>query len=66
LALALDESNVNDEIFSFDDFSFVIDKDTLAKTGPLSIDFNISGFSVNSDIFKPTENNCGHGCECHD
>jgi hypothetical protein len=50
LALALDESNVNDEIFPVDNFFFVIDKDILAKSSPpLNIDFNISGFSVKSD-----------------
>nr|WP_320013978.1 IscA/HesB family protein [uncultured Desulfobacter sp.] len=53
LAMALDEKKETDDVFTFDDVEYIIDKDLLEKAGPVDIDFAGTGFRLESGL-KPT------------
>lgn len=50
LALALDEARDSDQLYSIEDFDYVVDKEFLKKAAPIKIDFNHVGFSISSNV----------------
>ncbi len=53
LAMALDEKQETDAVFTFDDVEYIMDKDLLEKASPVDIDFAGTGFRLESGL-KPT------------
>ena len=53
LAMALDEKKETDAVFTFDDVEYIIENDLLEKTGNVDIDFEGTGFRLDSNL-KPT------------
>lgn len=52
LAMALDEKKHTDTVFTFDEVEYIIDKDLLEKAGPVNVDFEGTGFRLESSL-KP-------------
>jgi len=74
LAIALDEKKPNDEEYSFDQLTVLVEKALLTQCGSITIDYidagNRSGFSVQSATPLPggggcSSGSCGSGgCSC--
>lgn len=56
LAMALDESKDTDEIFTVDNFEYIVDKQFLEQAKPIKVDFMQTGFKIDSSI------DLGPGC----
>ncbi|WP_321493407.1 IscA/HesB family protein [uncultured Desulfobacter sp.] len=52
LAMALDEKQETDAVFTFDNVEYIMNKDLLEKASPVDIDFVGSGFHLESNL-KP-------------
>lgn len=65
LAMALDEKKESDAVFSFDDVEYIMDKALLEKASPVDVDFEGTGFRLESSI-KPPDGctGCGSGSCC--
>lgn len=48
--MVMDEERPNDENFKIGDFTFLVDKDFLARVKPISVDFKNVGFSIAANI----------------
>ncbi len=48
--MVMDKERPNDETYNIDRFTFLIDKDFMAKAKPIKIDFNNVGFSISANI----------------
>lgn len=63
--MALDEPNVNDEVITYKDITYLIEKDLYNQVKPINIDFVESamgsGFSIISKLSMG--NSCG-SCSC--
>ena len=58
ISMAIDnEKKVNDRVFEFGEFKYLVDKDFMAKATPIKIDFNGFGFMISSGI--PQGGACG-------
>ncbi len=75
LALALDEAKPEDEVYTNQEITFLVEKNILRQCGEISIDFvdagPRSGFSISSTIPLPgsgggcSSGSCGsQGCGC--
>ncbi len=60
--LALDEPGDNDQTTDIDGFSFVVDKELMAKAAPIHIDLTYAGFSVTSSMAMGQSGGCGSSC----
>ncbi len=58
--MALDESKDSDEIFEIGNQPYVIDKELLAESAPVIVDFNEMGYKIDTNMVMP-ESECG-GC----
>lgn len=56
--MALDESKDGDEVFEIGGFSYVIEKELLAKATPVTVDFTEMGFRVDAAL-DLGESGCG-------
>lgn len=65
IAMALDQINDTDEVFDFDGFQIVVEKDFLAQAQPLKIDFSGYGFSIDSPLDLPEPSGCSSCSGCH-
>nr|WP_320193918.1 IscA/HesB family protein [uncultured Desulfobacter sp.] len=65
LAMALDEKKETDAVFTFDGVEYIMDKDLLEKASPVDVDFEVTGFRIESSM-KPPEGctGCGGGTCC--
>jgi iron-sulfur cluster assembly protein len=63
LGMALDEPNENDEVFTQDEFTFIIEKKLLEQAQPVNVDYISNamgeGFIINSNLGSDAD--CG-GC----
>ena len=50
MALVLDEPNDMDEIFEFNGYKFIANKDLLSQTQPVTVDFKGVGFQIDSNL----------------
>lgn len=50
MAMALDETRNTDEVFDFNGYSYVVDKEFLEKAKPIKVDFLSTGFFISSSI----------------
>jgi Fe-S cluster assembly iron-binding protein IscA len=61
--MALDEPNENDEVFTQDEFTFIIEKKLLEQAQPVNVDYISNamgeGFIINSNLGSDAD--CG-GC----
>jgi len=55
LNLALDEQRENDEVFVFDNYTFLIDKNLLQSVAPVEIDGTPWGFKITSSLSSSNE-----------
>jgi len=61
--MALDEPRDTDHVFEIDGFAYVVDKDLLEKAKPITVDFKVFGFQINSSlVFEPTESSACNAC----
>jgi len=58
--MALDESKEGDEVYDFDGYQYVIEKDLLSKSAPVKVDFTEIGFKIDTNM-DMGESSCG-GC----
>ena len=59
MAIALDEPRENDQTFEIDGFTYIIDKELLEKAQPVTVDFKIFGFQIDSQlVLEPAEGGC--------
>jgi iron-sulfur cluster assembly protein len=66
LGMALDEPNVNDEVITTNNITYLIDKALYNEVKPITIDFIDSamgsGFSITSNLSKESSGSCGSSC----
>ncbi len=48
--MVMDKERPNDETYNIDRFTFLVDKDFMAKVKPIKIDFQNVGFSISANI----------------
>ncbi|WP_028325530.1 hypothetical protein [Desulfatirhabdium butyrativorans] len=48
--MALDEPRDNDATYEIDGFTYLVDKDFMAKAQPIKIDYMVSGFKLDCGI----------------
>lgn len=68
LAMALDEPTAQDETFTIEEFTFLVEKGLMAQAKPIKVDFLINGFKLDSSMdFGPAMgcSSCGSGGSCH-
>ena len=62
--MTLDESKESDKVFDRDGVSFVVDKELLQETQPITVDYVTTpsgdGFTITSGLTQP--DGCGGGC----
>ena len=64
-AMALDEKKETDAVFTFDGVEYIMDKDLMEKASPVDIDFEGTGFHLQSTLEPPAGcKGCGSGT-CH-
>jgi iron-sulfur cluster assembly protein len=65
LALVLDEPNDMDEVFEFNGYKFIANKDLLAQAQPVTVDFKGVGFQITSNLEMADGcTSCGTGGTC--
>nr|WP_320013554.1 IscA/HesB family protein [uncultured Desulfobacter sp.] len=65
LAMALDEKKETDAVFTFDGVEYIMDKDLMEKASPVDVDFEGTGFRLQSTLKPPAGcKGCGSGT-CH-
>ena len=50
LSMALDEPKDADNVYTVDNFQYIVDKDFMEKVKPIKIDFTTFGFKVSSEV----------------
>ncbi len=50
MAMALDETRDTDEVYDFNGYSYIVDKEFLEKAQPIKVDFLSTGFFISSSI----------------
>ena len=50
MALVLDEPNDMDDVFEFNGFKFIANKDLLSQARPVKVDFSGVGFQISSSL----------------
>ena len=56
--MALDEPKDTDNIYTLNDFQYIVNKDFMEKVKPIEVDFTPFGFKISSGV------NVGAGAEC--
>lgn len=65
IALALDETKPNDEIFEFAGIQYIVDKHFLSQAQPIEIDFATNGFKIASAMQLSSGcSGCGTSSNC--
>ena len=63
--MALDEPNVNDDVYEVDGFKYVVNKEFMDKVSPIKIDFALYGFKLDCGIdFSTGCNSCSTESSC--
>ncbi len=62
--LALDEQRENDEVFVFEPYTFVIDKNLLESVAPVEIDGSAWGFRITSKLSSQANDGCASCSSC--
>lgn len=66
--MALDEPNEMDQQFSVDGFEYIVNKEFLQKAQPISVDFHMYGFKLDSGLdfsaMGGSCSGCGSSCSC--
>jgi iron-sulfur cluster assembly protein len=66
--MVLDEPKENDEVYSINGFTMLIDKELLGQTKEVTVDYVTygmgSGFRVSSEVPVGGGGGCGSGCSC--
>jgi hypothetical protein len=66
--MALDEPRDNDEQFTIDGFTYLVNKEFLEKAKPIKVDFMIHGFKLDCGLdFGAAAgcSSCGTSSSCH-
>jgi hypothetical protein len=48
--MVMDQERPNDESYNIGDFTFLVDRDFMAKVKPIKVDFKDVGFSITANI----------------
>jgi len=48
--MVMDQERPNDESYTIGDFTFLVDRDFMAKVKPIKVDFKNVGFSIDANI----------------
>ena len=65
MAMALDETRDTDEVFKFDGYDYIVDKEFLKMAQPIKVDFLSTGFFITSSIdLGPGCSSCGSDGGC--
>ncbi len=65
MAMALDEPRTNDTNYEIGGFSYLVDKDFMAKAQPIKVDFLVNGFKLDCGIdFGASCSSCGTTGSC--
>ena len=48
--MVMDQERPNDESYNIGDFTFLVDRDFMAKVKPIKVDFKDVGFSISANI----------------
>jgi Fe-S cluster assembly iron-binding protein IscA len=68
LALALDESKENDNVFNINGITYLVDKGLAEQAKEIKVDyvdyFGRAGFSVTSGVSLGGGGGCGSSCSC--
>ena len=57
--MALDEPCKNDQVFEIDGFTYLVDKELFEKAQPITVDFKVFGFQIDSQLeFELAEGGC--------
>jgi len=48
--MVMDQKRPNDESYNIGDFTFLVDRDFMAKVKPIKVDFKNVGFSISANI----------------
>ena len=59
--MALDEPKNSDDTFEVDGYTFIVEKDLMAKAKPITVDLSYMGFQVNSSL-ELGGGGCGSSC----
>jgi len=59
--LALDEPKDNDDSFDVEGYTFLVEKDLMAKAQPITVDLTYMGFQVQSNL-ELGGGGCGSSC----
>jgi Fe-S cluster assembly iron-binding protein IscA len=63
--MALDETKDSDEVFKFDGYDYIVDKEFLETAKPIKVDFLSTGFFISSSIeLGKGCTSCGSGGGC--
>ena len=59
MALALDEQKESDNVYTFGEFTFVVDKALMTTAAPIKVEFDQhSGFAVSSSMKMDSSSSC--------
>ena len=61
MALALDEPKDTDDVFDVEGYSFLVDKELMAKAEQMTVDLTYMGFQVTSNL-ELGGGGCGSSC----
>ena len=50
MSMALDEPKDTDDIYTLNDFQYVVNKDFMEKVKPIKVDFTAFGFKISSGV----------------
>ncbi len=59
LSLALDDAKDTDDVFPVEGYSFIVEKELMAKAAPMAVDLSPMGFEITSSLELG-----GGGCGC--
>ena len=59
--MALDEPKDNDDSFDLEGYTFLVEKDLMAKAQPITVDLTYMGFQVQSNL-ELGGGGCGSSC----
>lgn len=63
--MALDESKDTDNIYTLNDFQYIVDKDFMEKVKPIKVDFTAFGFKISSGLAASAEcSSCSTAGSC--
>lgn len=63
LSLALDDPKDSDDVFPVEGYTFLVEKELMAKAKPVTVDLSYMGFEVRSSMQFESGGGCG-SCSC--